>query len=194
MGRPKLLSDDELLAVARAVFVEGGIGSSTRAIARRAGVSEAVLFQRFGTKAELFFAAMIPPAPDLHAILTGAAPSEEPSRRLEEIALRVRDYFRSVVPIVVPLLAHPDFSYEAFVQRHPDAPLGQLVGGLQRWFEGLEAEGVVLQGRAGVLALSLVGSMAGVALFERMGAHDGTIADSVVLETARLLWSGAAAR
>jgi AcrR family transcriptional regulator len=49
MGRRKLVEDDELLAVARGVFVEKGIAASTREIARRAGISEAVIYQRHPT-------------------------------------------------------------------------------------------------------------------------------------------------
>ena len=65
MGRKKTITDAELLEVARTVFVEEGFGASTKEIARRAGVSEGVIYQRFATKDELFFAAMIPPAADL---------------------------------------------------------------------------------------------------------------------------------
>lgn len=61
MARPKTIADADLLEAARAVFVQKGMGASTRAIARRAGVSEGVLFQRYATKQELFFAAMALP-------------------------------------------------------------------------------------------------------------------------------------
>ncbi|HEY3835379.1 MAG TPA: helix-turn-helix domain-containing protein, partial [Bryobacteraceae bacterium] len=66
MGRNKTVSDEDLLGIARETFVEKGFAASTREIARRAGVSEGVLFQRFATKEDLFFAAMIPPAADVH--------------------------------------------------------------------------------------------------------------------------------
>ena len=48
--------------------MEEGFGASTKAIARRAGVFEGVLYQRFANKDELFFAAMIPPPVDLSKI------------------------------------------------------------------------------------------------------------------------------
>ncbi|EKE96356.1 helix-turn-helix transcriptional regulator [Tolypothrix sp. LEGE 11397] len=34
------------------------MNASTRDIAKKAGISEAVIYQRFGTKEDLFFAAM----------------------------------------------------------------------------------------------------------------------------------------
>jgi AcrR family transcriptional regulator len=87
MGRHKLVEDDELLAVAREVFIDKGVTASTREIARLAGISEAVIYQRHPTKAHLFFAAMAPPALNVEQSLS--APANEPSvlEQLEEIAL-----------------------------------------------------------------------------------------------------------
>ena len=56
MPRPRLIDDATLLAAAREVFVEKGVGATTREVARYAGVSEGVIFQRYATKADLFFA------------------------------------------------------------------------------------------------------------------------------------------
>ena len=51
-----------LLESARATFAgKGYAGSSTRAIAEQAGVSEALLFRHFGTKAKLFERAILDP-------------------------------------------------------------------------------------------------------------------------------------
>ena len=69
MGRRKTISDADLLETARGVFIERGFGASTKEIAQRAGVSEGVLFQRFTTKEDLFFASMIPPAADIDQLL-----------------------------------------------------------------------------------------------------------------------------
>src|SRR6266851_49147 len=49
-----------LLAAARELFVEQGYeGTTTRDIASRAGVTEKLLYNNFGTKAELFEAAVL---------------------------------------------------------------------------------------------------------------------------------------
>ncbi len=63
MGRHKIIEDDELLAKARDIFVKEGINVSTRKIAEEIGISSSVLFQRFKSKEELFFAAMTPRLP-----------------------------------------------------------------------------------------------------------------------------------
>ena len=50
---------DKIIAAAFQAFAEGGYeGTSTEEIARAAGVSEPYLFQLFGTKRELFLAAV----------------------------------------------------------------------------------------------------------------------------------------
>ena len=193
MGRKRRLEDQELLAFARECFVAEGFGASTRAIAERAGVAEAILFQRFRTKPELFFAAMIPPAPDLHAILVSGPRAEAPARRLEEIALKVLSYFREVMPVLLPLVSHPGFDYEEFIQRYPESPLNQLVGGLQAWLAYLEERGIVLAAVAPSVAILVVGTMASLAMFEKIGVHGGNTDEALVREIARTIWRGAAA-
>src|SRR5262245_16666657 len=63
MGRQKTISDEEVLRIARDVFLEKGHIATTREIAQAAGISEAILYQRFGSKQELFFTAMRPTGP-----------------------------------------------------------------------------------------------------------------------------------
>lgn len=192
MARRKRLEDDELLAVARERFVARGFAASTRGIAQVAGVAEAVLFQRFKTKAELFFAAMLPPPPNLHEILVSRPDWEEPSRRMEDIAIGVLAYFREIAPVLLPLVSHPDFNYESFVARYPESPLNQLVEGLQAWLKRLEARGDVVEGASPAVALALVGTMASLAIFERIGVHGGETPEEMVRQVAAVIWRGAA--
>ena len=58
MGRQKTISDEQVLRVARDLFRDKGHTATTREIAQAAGISEAILYQRFGSKDDLFFAAM----------------------------------------------------------------------------------------------------------------------------------------
>ena len=71
------LSADErreaVVAAALTEFAQGGLaGTSTDAIARRAGVSQPYLFQLFGTKKELFIAVIQPLLRAHHARVPGA--------------------------------------------------------------------------------------------------------------------------
>src|SRR5690348_9710630 len=105
MGRKKAVSDEDLLAAARAVFVAEGFGASTKEIARRAGVSEGVLYQRFRTKDELFFAAMIPPPADVTRIFAQGGPKGR--QLVEELAQSMLEFSRHALPVMLPLMMHP---------------------------------------------------------------------------------------
>jgi AcrR family transcriptional regulator len=58
MARPVTISDAQILEAARIEFTEKGPRATTAEIAQRAGVSEGILFKRFGNKAGLHQAAM----------------------------------------------------------------------------------------------------------------------------------------
>ncbi len=59
MSRPRQYTDEEILKVAAEVFLEHGASAPTALIAKRAGVSEGILFKRFKTKDALFSAALM---------------------------------------------------------------------------------------------------------------------------------------
>lgn len=184
MARPRLIQDDELLAAARDVFVRRGIAASTRAIARRAGISEAVIFQRYRTKQDLFFAAMAPPPPDVD--LPPPAPGRDPAARLSDIAEGVLDYFRRLMPSLLLLASHPNFDYARFARRHPDAPAHRLGADLEAW---LRRAGVADSGPA---ATALVAMLHSLALFERLGVHGGSFSRKAVRSMVRRIWRGLA--
>ncbi|HEX3775801.1 MAG TPA: TetR/AcrR family transcriptional regulator [Polyangiaceae bacterium] len=58
MARPQSITDDEVLAAARAIFLDKGITATVEEVAARCGVGEATVFRRFPTKHALFIAAM----------------------------------------------------------------------------------------------------------------------------------------
>lgn len=187
MGRPKLIQDDELLAVARKVFVEKGIAASTRQIARRAGVSEGIIYQRFPTKADLFFAAMVPPAVDLEAMLAKPIGGLD---GLQRIALGMTNYFRSLIPILLPLMTHPSFDFEKFARRHPDSPLSRLRLGLVEFLETQRKLGAVEAKHVRPAALTLFAALHSLAVFEKLGAHGGKFGDATVRAMVLALWRG----
>ncbi len=190
MGRPKLIHDDELLAVARDVFVEKGIAASTREIARRAGISEAVIYQRHSTKADLFFAAMVPPAVNIEDLLASRDDDLGLLEHLEEIAISMLDYFRKLVPILLPLMTHPSFDFEKFVQQHPDSPLSRLRLKLMEYFEAQSDQGCIVAENAAAASLVLFASLHSLAIFERLGVHGGKFDEATVRGMVRALWTG----
>ena len=99
-------------------------------LAREAGVSQGVLFQRFGTKDELFFAAMRLPAPDFDESLRRAE-TASPREGLVELAIAAGEYLREQMPIVLVVLSHPIF------RRDSPSP-GELLNGALPLRRGLE--------------------------------------------------------
>ncbi len=109
MGRPKTISDDEVLRVARDLFREKGHTASTRAVADAAGISEAILYQRFGSKDELFFRAMHATGPDVEHLLGPADPPDDARKYVRDVVVRAGKYFAGVIPLALHVMTHPSF-------------------------------------------------------------------------------------
>ena len=188
MGRKKSLSDAQLLETARQVFVEHGFGASTKEIARRAGVSEGVIYQRFLTKNELFFAAMIPPPVDVKKLLR---PGRSKGLKLiEKVTLSMVEYSRATLPVLLPLMMHPGFRFEEFAERHPDSPMFLLRRELVRFFIEEQRTGRIGGVDPGAAALLVWSTANSIAFFERLGAHGGQFDPEMIRKTVRCLWDG----
>jgi AcrR family transcriptional regulator len=194
IGRRKLVTDDELLAVAREVFVEKGIAASTREIARRAGISEGVIYQRHPNKAHLFFTAMVPPASNVEGLLSARANDFSVVEQLEGIALGMMKYFREVVPILMRLVTHPEFDFEKFAQQHPDSPFGRMHLGLIQYLEAERERGSIVAEDVRPAALALFAALHSLAFLERLGVHGGEFDDAMIRAIVRSLWTGLAPR
>ena len=108
MPRSKTISDEDVLAVARLNFQRHGHSVSTRIIAKETGLSQATLFQRFGSKRDMFLRAMMPPPPDIEALL--CRPEGCSARAYVLIVLeRLVEHFRSLMPSFMLLMTYPDF-------------------------------------------------------------------------------------
>ena len=106
MARTKTISNQAILDCARDVFLEFGSSASTKEIARRAGVSEGVLFQRFPTKSSLFLAAMIPnPVPVDRIVGAADEHADCPKEAIHAMARAVLSDFQHRIPIVHRLIA-----------------------------------------------------------------------------------------
>jgi AcrR family transcriptional regulator len=188
MARTKTISNEELLAVARRVFVEQGFAGATKQIARIAGVSEGVLFQRFPTKAELFFAAMTPPPFNLTTML--AQPGATGLDAVEQVVFALLDYFRETMPVLLPLMSHPNFQFEDFAAKHPDSPLVSLRRELMSFVIARQQAGEIRDTAPGPVALLLWSLAHAIAFYERLGAHGGRFEPEMIRACVRSMWAG----
>ncbi len=136
MGRHKTISDHDVLRIARDVFREHGHTATTRQIAEAAGISEAVLYQRFGSKDDLFFAAMHPRGPDLEELLGPMDPPDDAHAYLRAVVVRLGKYFGEVIPLALRVMTHPSFDPGSLARAQPNAA-GVLQEGLMQRLESL---------------------------------------------------------
>ena len=187
MTRPKTISDEELLAVARRVFREQGRTASTRAIARQARISEGILYQRFGSKEDLFFASMAPRAPDIRGLLGPEPPNEEVSTFLRNVLVRMAEHFGEVIPLAIQIITHPAAPGPG--RERAQSGLAQLRKGLAARLAWFEAQKLVRPSTAKRTAQLLV-SLAHDWAIGHAGLYPGKQGTQDLEEMADIVWKG----
>lgn len=191
MGRPPLVSRDEILAAARDVFVKEGLGASIRDVAAVAGISEAAIFKRFSTKAALIVAALAPPAPDLETMF---APLDKADLRagLSATMQNLVTYFRDMLPMTLPVAMQPDVGLKAYVEEVGDNPATALNAELAAQLAALVNSGKLKKHQPFAIAGLIVATAHSLALFEIMGIHGGRSPPQVVRNMTDAIWFGVA--
>lgn len=189
MPRNKTITDDEILAVARSLFLKEGTKASTRTLAKLAGISEAVIFQRFGTKEDLFFCAMVPPKAQLEAMFNVQPGKKQVKTNLRSISLQIVAYFREVMPIFLSLISHPAFDMQTFLQRHT-MPAMQIEQELIAYLNAEADLGRIHSDKIAVAASVLFSHLHNLVLSETIGAHHSADTDRAISEAIALLWQG----
>ena len=189
MGRPKTISDDDLLAIAREVFTTHGAFGSTKDIATRAGISEAALFKRFATKAQLFMAAMVPPSPGIEPVLARAAAAKTGQEGIHMVAQALLDYFRIAIPVILPLVAQSQYGSTA-TPNFQTSPATGLLKAVAAYVKAEHTRGRLHTDDPQASAGILVSSMHSIALFEIMGFHGGAMPKAAVKALINAMWTG----
>ena len=192
MGRTKTIDDEEILHHAREAFRQAGHAASTRDIARAAGISQAVLYQRFGSKEDMFCRAMTPDPPDLESLL-GPYPPRSARADLKRIGERLAEYLAALMPTLLHVLAHPDLGHARLARWHANLPFVALVSALTERFRRLRDDGLVGNVDPGASARAFLAAVHSAAIFETMahgGPHHrhGVHVDALV----DVLWTGLA--
>lgn len=106
MARPPKITNEEILSAARQVFLEEGFGASTLAIAEKAGISEASIFKRFGTKEGLFMEAMgVFETPQWVKKLSNQQPTADIKSELTEICKQMLALYQVILPRVFMVMS-----------------------------------------------------------------------------------------
>jgi AcrR family transcriptional regulator len=187
MGRQKTITDDEVLRIARNIFREQGHTATTREIAQAAGISEAVLYQRFGSKHELFFAAMRPRGPDIEQLLGPRDPPEYALTYLHAVVVRLGAHFAEVIPVALRVMTHPSFDPASLARANPGGPAA-LQEGLAERLASLARRGELATPSAAVTARVLVSLAHDWALRRAHGASSRGVRE--LKEMVDVVWEG----
>ena len=191
MPRTKTITDDEILAVARSLFLKEGAQASTRTLAKMAGISEAVIFQRFGTKEDLFFAAMVPPEAQLEAMFNVQPGHKQVTTNLKSLSLQIVAYFREVMPIFLSLISHPSFNMQTFLQRHT-MPAMQIGNRLTEYLNAEANLERIRKDKVSVAAAVLLSHLHNLVLSKTIGAHRPIDSERAISDVIAVFWKGIA--
>lgn len=189
MARPRQVSDEDILAVARSVFLEHGPQAPTQAIADQLGVSQAALFKRFQTKADLMIAALTPAAPPwidgLHA-----GPDDRPIHpQLLELATAMSAYFEQTFPCFAALKASGVPLEDNLRSQSDPVPL-RTHRALTAWLRAAIDRGAIRQVDPSAIATLFMGALHSHAFLSHfLGAELGSSEDHV-REMVAVVWSG----
>ena len=190
MGRTKTIDDADILRIAERLFREKGHAVSTRAVAQEAGISEAVLYQRFGSKDDLFLAAMTPPQADVEKLLGTPEPGDVKAH-LQEVSGRLADYFVELMPTLLHVITHPSLSGPTLAKWHRGLPFMQLQEALTARLTRWRDEGRIAFVEPAAAAQGFMAAVHSVAMFETMnGRPRGEGRKANVQALVSVLWSG----
>jgi AcrR family transcriptional regulator len=194
MTRTNKYPTEQIVEAARRVFLERGPGASSVEIAQAAGVSEGLLFKRFGTKQNLFLRAMGIPKPDVRSMVEDlpAANEEEVFETLVEALLEILGFFREVFPRMMMLWSQSQVRSFAEIHENSASPPVEFTGIIARYLERQARAGHVARADFTVAGRTLVGAVANFVFWE-LGGLDRSMpmsGDEYVRGLVKLVWSG----
>ncbi|AFY70006.1 transcriptional regulator, TetR family [Thalassoporum mexicanum PCC 7367] len=188
MPRSKTITNEEILTAARSLFLKEGAKASTRNLAKIVGISEAVIFQRFGTKEDLFFASMVLPEVQLEKIFSIQAGKKQVIENLKSVSLQIVAYFREVMPVFLSLISHPSFDLQTFLKRHT-MPRIQIGNKLMEYLNAEADLGRICKGNVAAAAI-LISHLHNLALSETIGSHQPIDTECAIADAIEVLWKG----
>jgi len=167
MTRPKTIDDAAILEATRRLVASHGLSVSTREIAAEAGISEAVLYQRYASKHKLIEAALGFPELDFSAVFAVVEASSDTLAALENIAFAILGEFRRIIPSLLPAMGDPTTGLRAMLWAH-DGPLLSCIMGLTDYLRREVELGRLSTGDPHATAFLLVSALHSVVLFETL--------------------------
>lgn len=172
MARPRQVSDEQILEHARTVFLDHGPAASTQSIADAAGVSQATLFKRFGSKDELMVQALMPPEapPFLDALEAGPYPGDL-RQQLCIIATLAGGFFELLIPRMSTFHAC-GIDPKDMLDRYEVPPPVRARRAMTAYLDRAVDQGRLRPCNTAAIAVAFFGALQGRAFMQHvMGAH-----------------------
>lgn len=169
MGRPSTIDNEEIIAVARHLFLTEGPSVATARIAKECHISEGTLFKRFGSKDHLFERAMLFPC--LEATLNAIHHIEEDEDSVERIArvtLALLGFFRELIPRMMTLWASHTLDPRTMLKGEQSPPR-LLLREVEQVLSRENEKGEIHLSDPEVMARMLLSTMHNLAFFDTMG-------------------------
>jgi AcrR family transcriptional regulator len=160
-GRPVTLTDDDLLNAAREVYLARGVEATTTEIARRARISESVIFHRYKTKEALFAAVyerqiVMPPA---FARLPSLVGQGEVADNLFDAGMGVVEVMHSVLPFLLMALSSARMNLLVKQVQRPHPLKRQMIELLSNYCEREARAGRLRRIKGEVMARTFLGGI-----------------------------------
>ena len=97
MGRRRQVSDRQISAAAREVFLESGPKAPVAMVAKKLGVSTATLFQRTGSKQQLMLMALQPEGTPITELERGVQPGAPVREQLSQVLIELNEYLGTII-------------------------------------------------------------------------------------------------
>jgi AcrR family transcriptional regulator len=158
MARPRLISDEQILATMKASVIERGPNVSLDLVAERLGVSTPAILKRFGTRQELMLSALRPAEHPPWMELAERGPDDRPfGVQLEEVLGAIIEFFAEAMPCMVAL-RESGIPHEAIWKQKPAPPVKGL-NLLTAWLQRAHAKGLIATDAIDTSATAILGSM-----------------------------------
>ena len=160
MGRPKQVTNEQIVVAARRSFLERGARVSAADIASELGVTHTTLFNRFGSKEALMIAALGPPEEVPWVAALEAGPDGRPIReQLVEHAKVMAAYFQDLHAGLAVLQAAGIAPAKAYRRRKGEPPPVQAFRALTGWLQRAQSQGRLAKCDVPTLASTILGAL-----------------------------------
>jgi AcrR family transcriptional regulator len=158
MARPRLITDEQILAATREIVLDHGVQSPLELVSQRLGVTAPALLKRFGTRQALLVAALSPDDALLDAVFEMPVDDRPLTEQLEGLIARLSRFFAHMFPRLMALrecgVPMTVLDGESKVPRPVRA-----VRATQRWLEQARARGLVDSALVETAATAIVGAL-----------------------------------